>query len=130
MVTTRQTKRDAKKLFRLCLTDGMLDPQRTRDVVKLVGESRYRRRLSVLWVFRRLVALYTARHTATVKSALPLAKDLIDEIQSGLSRQYGPGLAFSFTQDRGLLGGMRIKVSSDVYDGSVRARLHAVEERF
>jgi F-type H+-transporting ATPase subunit delta len=28
-----------------------------------------------------------------------------------------------------LLGGMRIKVGSDVYDGSVRARLAALEAR-
>ena len=108
----------------------MLDPQRTREVVKRVGESRFRRRLNVLWSFRKLVALYTARHTATVKSALPLATDLMERIQSGLSRQYGPGLAFSFSQDLELLGGMRIKVSSDVYDGSVRARLNAVEQSF
>jgi F-type H+-transporting ATPase subunit delta len=36
----------------------------------------------------------------------------------------------SFTQNATLLGGMRIKVGSDVYDGSVQARLNALAESF
>jgi F-type H+-transporting ATPase subunit delta len=36
----------------------------------------------------------------------------------------------SFIHSPALIGGMRIKVGSDVYDGSVQARLSALEERF
>jgi F-type H+-transporting ATPase subunit delta len=35
----------------------------------------------------------------------------------------------TFTVNPSLVGGMRIKVGSDVYDGSVRARLAALEAR-
>jgi F-type H+-transporting ATPase subunit delta len=36
-------------------------------------------------------------------------------------------LATSFEHKPELIGGMRIKVGSDVYDGSVKARLAALE---
>jgi F-type H+-transporting ATPase subunit delta len=49
-------------------------------------------------------------------------------LQQGLTRVYGPGLNTSFIHRPALIGGMRIKVGSDVYDGSVQARLAALEE--
>ena len=46
------------------------------------------------------------------------------------SRIYGPGLNISFVQNPELIAGLRIKVGSDVYDGSVQARLAALQESF
>jgi F-type H+-transporting ATPase subunit delta len=60
---------------------------------------------------------------------MPLVGTLREGIQAGLTRAYGPGLEASFEQNPALIGGMRIKVGSDVYDGSVRARLAALEAR-
>ena len=51
-------------------------------------------------------------------------------IQAGLARRYGPGLSTAFAQRPALIGGMRIQVGSDVYDGSVRAGLAALEKSF
>jgi F-type H+-transporting ATPase subunit delta len=47
-----------------------------------------------------------------------------------LNRKYGAGLNIAFTQNPALLGGLRVQVGSDVYDGSVRARLDALRELF
>ena len=43
-------------------------------------------------------------------------------------RAHGPALQTSFVENPALLGGLRIKVGSDVYDGSVRARLQAIAD--
>ena len=43
---------------------------------------------------------------------------------------YGPGMSTSFAANPELIGGMRVKVGSDVYDGSVRTALLTLEERF
>ena len=51
-------------------------------------------------------------------------------IEAGLTRRYGPGLSTAFVQRPALIGGMRIQVGSDVYDGSVRAGLAALEQSF
>ena len=42
----------------------------------------------------------------------------------------GIALNLSFGENPALIGGLRIKVGSDVYDGSVQARLAALEETF
>jgi len=130
MKTTRQAKREAKRLFRLCLVDGLLDEGCTRQVVQRVIEAKRRGGWALLSHLQRLVKLDSARHTAEVESAAPLPADLRASIQAGLARTYGPGISVSFTQNPGLIGGMRIKVGSDVYDGSVRGRLAALEKSF
>jgi F-type H+-transporting ATPase subunit delta len=130
MKTTKQTKRGAIRLFRLCFVNGLLDEGRTRQVVQGVIEAKRRGGMALLAHFQRLVKLEVARHTAEVESAMPLPADLHENIQAGLSRTYGPGIRASFTHNPALIGGMRIKVGSDVYDGSVLARLAALEKSF
>jgi F-type H+-transporting ATPase subunit delta len=39
-------------------------------------------------------------------------------------------LNINFVQNPALIGGLRIKVGSDVYDGSVQARLNKLAESF
>lgn len=130
MKPNRKSRRSAKRLFRLCLTaDGMLDEERARRVVRRVASTRSRMRLPVLSYFRRLVELYAARHAAKIETVSPLPPELDVDVRGRLDRLYGPGLATSFALDPGLIGGMRIKVGSDVYDGSVRGRLDALEGR-
>ena len=130
MKTTRQIKREAKRLFRLCLVNGYLDEGCTRQVVQRVIEANRRGGLALLAYFHRLVALDRIRHTAEVESAMPLPADLRTGIEASLARTYGPGISATFAHNPRLIGGMRIKVGSDVYDGSVRARLAALEKGF
>ncbi|HMK39127.1 MAG TPA: F0F1 ATP synthase subunit delta, partial [Bacteroidota bacterium] len=121
--TSRQIRRDAKRLFHACLVDGLLDEARARQVVKRVIDARHRGGLALLSHFERLVKLDRAQHTARVESAIPLPADVRARIQAGLDRAYGPGISASFAHTPALIGGMRIRIGSDVYDGSVRARL-------
>jgi F-type H+-transporting ATPase subunit delta len=129
MQTSSKTRRTARRLFRLCLVDGRLDEARVRRVARRIVESKRRGGLGVLSHFQRLVKLDRDRHTAVVQSATPLAGDLRETVRAGLARVYGPGLEMSFEHDPGLIAGMRIKVGSDVYDGSVKARLAVLEAR-
>jgi F-type H+-transporting ATPase subunit delta len=130
MKTTKQLESEAKHLYRLCLVDGSLDEDRVRQVVRRVLESKQRGSFALLSHFRRLVKLDCARHTATVESATPLPADLQTSVSSDLERLYGPKLSISFADTPALIGGMRIKVGSDVYDSSVKARLAALEDAF
>jgi F-type H+-transporting ATPase subunit delta len=61
---------------------------------------------------------------------VPLAADLESSVRESLSRAYGPGLNFSFAQNQSLIGGMRIRVGSDVYDSSVQAKLALLQASF
>src|ERR1700747_295072 len=130
MKTSKQTVREAKQLFRLCLIDGRIDEDRVRLAVQKVLQARRRGYLTMLRHFLRLLKLEYERHAAKIESALPLPTDLQARVQVGLENVYGPGLTAVFTQNPVLIGGMRIKVGSDVYDNSVRSVLAALARSF
>jgi F-type H+-transporting ATPase subunit delta len=130
MKATKQLRREAKQLFRLCLVKGLLDEGRVRQVVQGVLEADRRGGLALLSHFQRLVKLERSRHTAEVESATPVPADFRASVRSSLERVYGPGISTSFAHNPALIGGMRIKVGSDVYDSSVQARLAALEKNF
>jgi F-type H+-transporting ATPase subunit delta len=130
MKTPKQSKREAQQLFRLCVVDGKVEEERVRAVVEKVLQSKRRGYLALLGDFLRLLKLDHARHTAEVESAMPLPPDLRFRVQARLERAYGPGIKALFAQNPDLIGGMRIKIGSDVYDGSVRFGLAALERSF
>lgn len=130
MKISKRAKREAKQLFRMCLMNGMLDESRVRHVVQHLLAAGRRNCPAILSHFERLVKLDLARHMATIESATPLPADLQAAIEAGLTRRYGRGLATAFAHRPALIGGVRIQVGSDVYDGSVRAGLAALEQSF
>ena len=130
MKSTRKTRQAARNLFRLCLVDGKLDRDRALQVATALAGSRRRGSLAVLSSFQRLVRLDRDRHTAHVQSATGLPDDVRRDVESGLVRTYGDDLEMSFEQNAALIGGVRIKVGSDVYDGSIRHRLNAIAARW
>ena len=130
MKTAKQTAREARLLYRLCLVKGVLDEDRARTVVHDIVDAGRSGRLAVLARFQRLVKLDRLDHTATVESAAPLADDLRAAIASGLTRIHGEATAIAFADNPSLIGGIRIQVGSNVYDGSVKGRLGALEARW
>lgn len=130
MKISKQARREAKELFRDCLVNGLLDENRVRQAVQGVLAGKPRGYLAILSRFERLVKLDIERRTARIESAVPLAADLQNSLTTSLGRVYGPGLHIGFVQDPSLIGGMRIKVGSDVYDGSIQGRLNALQESF
>ena len=86
--------------------------------------------LAVLSAFQRLVRLDRERHGAAGRERHAADAPICAlTFEAGLARVYGPGVEPPFAENPALIGGMRIKVGSDVYDGSVRARLAALEAR-
>src|SRR6476620_7573559 len=126
MKITKQARREAKQLFKSCIADGYLDENRVRQAVEQLLEVKPRGYLAILSHFERLVKLDIERRTAKVESAVPLPRDIQSKVQAGLASRYGRGVTVSFAQSPALIGGLRIKVGSDVYDGSVQARLNAL----
>jgi F-type H+-transporting ATPase subunit delta len=130
MTRNRRTRRAARTLFRLCVIDGGgLDDTRARHVARRLAESGRRTALPMLSDFVRLVRLERDRRSATVESAAPLADAVRNSVQANLAHLYGPRITARFETNPALIGGMRVTVGSDVYDGSVRARLAALERR-
>jgi F-type H+-transporting ATPase subunit delta len=129
MATTRRSRRVARQLFHLCFVAGKLNPDRVRQVARRLGAASERGSLAVLSELQRLVRLDRTQHTALIESASPLTDEVRRDVELQLARLHGTDLETSFALNPALIGGMRIKVGSDVYDGSVRGRLDALERQ-
>ncbi len=130
MKISKQARREAKELFRACFVNGLLDENRVRQAVEQLIQVRPRGYLGILSHFHRLIVLDFERRTARVESPFPVSPDLEARIRTRLNSLYGPGLNISFATNPGLLGGLRIQVGSDVYDGSVQGKLAALQASF
>ncbi len=129
MTSKQHIKREARYLLRLCCAQGVLYDERALQVARDIARHRTRNRFALLDEFRRLVALAVTRRTASVESAIPLAPEVHKKVQARLERLYGQGLKITFVANPRLIGGMRIKVGNDIYDGSVQGRLAALAAR-
>jgi F-type H+-transporting ATPase subunit delta len=130
MRISKQAKREAKELFRVCQVEGLLDEARVRLVVSRVLDGKPRGYLGTLHYFQRLVKLEMERRTARVESAGELPADLREMVQGSLEKRYGRGLQVNFAVQPELVAGMRIRVGSDVFDGSVSGRLQDLKSGF
>jgi F-type H+-transporting ATPase subunit delta len=127
---TKQVKRRAKLLFRWCVVNGTLDEYRARQVIKQILQSRRRGYLAVAAEFKHMLKLERVSHTATVQSAMPLKTELQVQVRKRLETAYGEQMTTEFFENPELIGGMRIQVGCDVYDGSVQSKLAALATRF
>lgn len=130
MKISKHARRDAKQLFNSCRLNGLVDENRIRQAVSAVIEQKPRGYVAILSHFQRLLKLDIERRTARVESAVAVSDAHRSSIHANLTRRYGAGLSVSFAVNPELVGGLRVKVGSDVFDGSVRGRLAALENSF
>ena len=107
-----------------------MDENRVRQAVALLVEKKPRGYVEILSRLHRLVKLDLEQRAARVESATPLSADLQAQVADQLKNIYGAGLDLVFVQTPALIGGLRIQVGSDLYDGSVKTRLEKLEQSF
>jgi len=127
MKINKLARREGKALFNTCKVNGALDEGRVRQAVSAVIKQKPRGYIGILSHFQRLVKLDIERRTALVESATPLKDEIATSVKAELARKYGQNLNVSFAANKDLIGGLRVKVGSDVYDGSIRGRLNELE---
>jgi F-type H+-transporting ATPase subunit delta len=130
MKISKSAQRDARQLFRSCSVNSLLDENRVRQTVALLSTQKPRGYVGILSRLHRLVKMDLEQHAARVESATPLTADLQADVTGEVKRKYGAGVSISFSQNPALIGGLRIQVGSDLYDGSVKMRLQKLEESF
>ena len=130
MKGSKQSRRDAKQLFQSCQANGVLDEDRVRQVVALLIEKKPRGYFGTLQELQRLVKLDVNSRSAHVESAVALNDTQQQTVRDGLSRLKGSEVAVEFAQNADLIGGMRVRLGEDVFDGSVRTRLTRLGEKF
>lgn len=129
MKISKDALRSARQLFSACVdSSGRLHNSRVKRVVKRVAEEKPRDFLAILTAFQRLVRLETEKRTAKVESVTRLSNEMREQLRVDLQKKYGDDLALEFYENPGLIGGLRVKVGSHVWDGSVAAKLEALRQ--
>jgi len=129
MKINKETRQLAKELLRASFVDGKLDSARVSSLLKSLIEKKPRHYIQAIEAYKRLIRLEVEKRTATIETATELSSDAGQEIVANLKRRYGNDLTARFVVSPELLGGMRIRVGSDVWDSSVRNRLQRLQQQ-
>jgi F-type H+-transporting ATPase subunit delta len=125
MKLTRESRREAKALFDLAMIDGRLNNDRLLLIADELLDRKPRNYVQMLKFITRLARLESARHHAIVESAAHLSETVRKGITTSLEARFGK-ISTSFRTNPHLLGGLRVQLGSNVWDGSVRSRLESI----
>ncbi len=125
MKINRAARSEAKTLFRICHSEQGLDEARLRKVIGVLAQKKPRGYLQVLGRLVQLVRLEVGRATHEVVSAVKL-EDGGKSAFAVLEKHFGKPLAQQVEVRPEMLGGLKIRVGSDVWDATIRGRLEAL----
>ena len=128
MKVSKVAQSTARRIFRLCSKGGQLNEKHLKTAIKKLAADKPRDYRGTLQALRRLVRAEMADKQVTVESAVDINKATYSKVKKSLCSQYGDDLNFDFKVNPELLGGMRIRVGNDLFDGSVKARLERLQE--
>ena len=128
MKINKEIRQLSREMLRASFTDGQLDPGRITSLVDSLIARKPRRYIEVLKNYRRLLRLELEKRQAKIETASEVDSATTSELVANLKEKYGSDLATEFVVNPELLGGMRIRVGSDVWDGTVRNRLQRLQQ--
>jgi len=126
---SKEAIRIARQLLRWSFDDGKVNPDRVRAFIKKLGEDQPRGYMAILAAYQRMMRLELEKKHAVVESAEKLADAIRDELKKDLQKKYGDDMTIEYKETPNLMGGMRVRVGSDVWDGSVKARLESLSSK-
>mgnify|MGYP000040405336 CR=1 FL=1 len=130
MKSGKEAARIAKKLFSATVVDGRVDIGVFRKVIGKLSDEKPRGYLTLIQAYWKLVRLEIEKNIALIESAEELDAGTKDGVVADLKKRYGDQIEASFSVNPDLIGGMRIRVGSDVWDGSVKNRLERLNDKF
>jgi len=129
MKIPKEARKLSRSLFRSSFTNGRLDRAKVSAVLQAVTERKPRHTLSALKDYQRLIRMELARRHAVIESATPLEAVAADGILNDLRTRFGSDITHAFKVNPALIGGVRIQLGSNVWDGSVSGRLELLRSR-
>ena len=129
MKVNKEIRRLSREMLRASFTDGQLDSGRIASLVDSLIARKPRNYVDVLKNYRRLLRLEVEKRRARIETASEVDREATSKVIENLKKRYGDDLTTEFVVDPQLLGGMRIRVGSDVWDGTVRNRLERLQQQ-
>lgn len=129
MKVSKDALRTARQFLRLTLRNGSIDQAAAKSIVDKVIADKPRNYLGILTAYQRLLRLELEKRHAIVDSATELSAEEQGKITADLQSRYGSDVTAEYRTVPDLLGGIRIKLGSTVWDGSVKARLETLRSQ-
>lgn len=129
MKINKEIRQLSREMLRASFTDGQLDRQKIASLVDSIIRRKPRHYIEVLKNYRRLLRLELEKRSARIETASEVDSAIGSAILADLKKKYGNDLTAEFIVNPHLLGGMRIRVGSDVWDGTVRGRLERLQQQ-
>ncbi len=129
MKINKEIRRLSREMLRASFTDGQLDSGRIASLVDSLIAKKPRYYIGILKNYRRLLRLEVEKRRARIETASELDREASSKVIENLKKRYGDDLTTEFVVNPQLLGGMRIRVGSDVWDGTVRNRLERLQQQ-
>lgn len=103
-----------------------LDPITARFLGVLAENRRLAQLPAIIRAFRQLAARHRGETTAEVISAHPLTDDQVAELKQQLRTRVGRDVTVDLSVDPALLGGLVVKIGSQMIDSSIKTRLNSL----
>ncbi len=128
MKINKEVRQLSRQMLHASFTDGQLDSGRISSLVDSLIARKPRNYIAVLKNYRRLLRLELDKRRARIETASDVESTISSELIANLKRKYGGDLTTEFVVNPQLLGGLRIRVGNDVWDGTVRNRLERLQQ--
>ena len=129
MKLNKEIRQLSRQMLRASFTDAQLDNGKISALVQSLVTKKPRHYIDVLQHYKRLLRLEIEKRHARIESAMKLDPQTSTQIVNRLKRKYGDDLTADFTVEPALLGGLRVRVGSDVWDGTLRNRLERLQQQ-
>ena len=129
MKIPKEAQRTARQLLRATLRNGKVDGNYAQAAVTKILADKPRHYLALLTAYQRMLRLELEQRHAIVESAQTLSDSERSNVLSDLQKKYGDDITSEFRVNADLLGGIRVKLGSNVWDGTVKSRLDSLREK-
>ena len=103
-----------------------LDPHTANFLGVLAANRRLGQLPQIIATFAKLAAAHRGETTAEVTSAHPLSDDQVTALKQSLRQRIGREISVDLSVDPSLLGGLVVRIGSQMIDSSIRTRLNSL----
>lgn len=121
----KEAQRTARQLIRITTREGGVNEDAARKIVAKIIKEKPRHYVDILSAYQRLLRLEVQKRHAVIESAVEIDGNERRSITTRLKKQHGD-ITTDYVVNPDLVGGLRITLGSNVWDGSVKARLDAL----
>ncbi len=122
------SRKDAGNALAATAASIGLDPVTTRFLGVLAANGRLRQLDAIIRIYETLAADHRGETTAQVTSARPLDDDQIAALKAQLGTRAGRNVRIDASVDPKILGGIVVRLGSQMIDASIRTKLHSLAQ--